>query len=263
MRAAGSGSVSRKEPAVRFDGRKVIVCGGSRGIGRAIALAFAAAGAAVSTCARGAEGLRDVSVDLRKHGGKVHTAACDLADAAAIERYVAAAADALGGIDVLVNNASALAFGDSEEAWRRGIDVDLLAAVRATRAAQPFLVAAKGAIVNVSSIAGRRPAPHYPAYATVKAATIQLTVAQATSLAREGVRVNCVAPGSIEFPGGVWDEQKRVARDAYDRALASIPFGRLGAPEEVADVVLFLASPLARWVTGQTIAVDGGQLLGV
>lgn len=248
---------------MRFDGSKVVVCGGSRGIGRAIALAFAQAGAAVSTCARGAGDLRDVNGDLRKFGGTVHTAVCDLGDAAAIARYVPAAAEALGGIDVLVNNASALAFGDSEEAWRTGIDVDLLATVRATRAAESFLVPAKGAIVNVSSIAGFRASQHYPAYATMKAALLQYTLVSAAALARKGVRVNCVAPGSIEFPGGVWDRQKHAAPEVYARARDSIPFGRMGTPEEVAGVVLFLASPMAAWVTGQTLVADGGQLLGV
>jgi len=247
---------------MRFEGVKVVVCGGSRGIGRAIAIGFAQAGAAVSVCARGAQGLRDLSGDLRRHGGAVHTAVCDLADAAAIEHYVPAAADALGGIDVLVNNASALAFGNTEEAWRKGIDIDLMAGVRASRIAEPYLVESKaGAIVNVSSIAGRRPSSHYPAYAALKAAVMHLTVVQATALARRGVRVNCVAPGSIEFPGGVWDLTRRAQPQSYDRALQSIPFGRMGAPEDVADVVLFLASPSARWVTGQTIVVDGGQLL--
>lgn len=248
---------------MRFEGRKVVVCGGSRGIGRAIALAFAEAGAGVSVCARGADGLRDIAVELRRTGGAVHTAVCDLGDAAAIARYIPSAAGALGGIDVLVNNASALAFGDSEEAWHTGVEVDLMATVRATRAAEPFLVQGGGSVVNVSSIAALRASQHYPAYATMKAALLQYTLVSAAALARRGVRVNCVAPGSVEFPGGVWDQQKRHAPEVYERTLKSIPFGRLGTPEEIAGVVLFLASPLAGWITGQTLVADGGQLLGV
>ena len=98
-------------------------------------------------------------------------------------------------------------------------------------------------------------------YAAVKAAVNSYTASQAAALAKKGIRVNAVAPGSIEFAGGLWEKRKQEGSPIYDSVLRSIPFGRLGAPEEVADVVLFLASPLARWVTGQTIAVDGGQLL--
>lgn len=249
---------------IDFSGKKVVVCGGSRGIGRSIALGFARAGAAVSACARGAEALDALRRELAQHGNPVHTAQCDLASAADIERYVPAAAQALGGIDVLVNNASAFGMGNDETAWVGGVEVDLLATVRASRAAEPYLLASgAGAIVNVSSISGFRPSARTPAYAAVKAAVIHYTGSQAALLARKGVRVNCVAPGSIEFPGGVWEQRRTSAPALYDSILKSIPFGRMGQPEEVAALVLFLASPLANWITGQTVIVDGGQLLGV
>jgi 3-oxoacyl-[acyl-carrier protein] reductase len=249
---------------IDFAGKKVVVCGGSRGIGRSIALGFAQAGAAVSACARGAAGLETLRAELAQLGNPAHTAVCDLASAADIERYIPAAAQALGGIDVLINNASAFGMGNDETAWTTGVEVDLLATVRASRAAEPHLLASgSGAIVNVSSISGFRPSARTPAYAAVKAAVIHYTSSQAALLARKGVRVNCVAPGSIEFPGGVWEQRKTSAPALYDRILKSIPFGRLGKPEEVAALVLFLASPLAHWITGQTVIVDGGQLLGV
>jgi 3-oxoacyl-[acyl-carrier protein] reductase len=242
-----------------FSGKRVVVCGGSKGIGRAVAVGFARAGAVVSICARGAEALAATRAELGTSG---HAAGCDLADGAALARYIAEAEQALGGIDVLVNNASGFGMADTEEGWAAGLGVDVLATARASRAALPALKAAKGCIVNVSSISGFRPSVRAPAYAAVKALLINYTQSQAAALAAEGVRVNGVAPGSIEFPGGVWDQRRTSAPELYRRTLASIPFGRMGTAEEVADVVLFLASPLARWVTGHTIVVDGGQMLG-
>jgi 3-oxoacyl-[acyl-carrier protein] reductase len=249
--------------AFDFSGRCVVVAGGSRGIGRAIALGFAAAGARVSICARGAAGVEAARLELAAHGQLAHGQACDLADAAAVERYIQSAAAALGGIDVLVNNASGFGRGDDEAAWAAGLSVDVLAMVRSSRAAEPFLLQRPGSsVVHISSISAYRASSRAPAYAAVKAAMISYTASQALMLAPKGVRVNCVAPGSIEFPGGVWDQRKQAGDPLYSRTLAGIPMGRMGTVEEIAEVALFLASPHARWVTGQTLAVDGGQLLG-
>jgi 3-oxoacyl-[acyl-carrier protein] reductase len=172
------------------------------------------------------------------------------------------AATAFGGIDVLVNNASGFGAPDTEEAWKRGLDIDVMATVRASNAALPMLRASKGCIINTTSISGLGPSMRTPAYAAVKALIINYTASQAAMYAKDGVRVNSIAPGSIEFPGGSWEKRRTDDPALYNRILAGIPFGRLGTPEEVADVALFLASPLARWVTGQTIVVDGGQMLG-
>ncbi len=244
-----------------FSGQRVIITGGSRGIGYATALAFARSNAIVSICARGATALEATRQELASTGGTAHAEVCDLADSAAVERYIQAAGEALGGIDVLVNNATG--FQNTSDMWSDCLSVDLMAAVRASAAARPFLEkSSAGTIVNISSISGLRPSASNPGYAAAKAALIQFTTSQALELAKNGIRVNCVAPGSVEFPGGFWEGCKQSDRTTYDRVLAGIPLGRLGRPEEIANTVLFLASTLASWVTGHTIVADGGQLLG-
>jgi 3-oxoacyl-[acyl-carrier protein] reductase len=258
-----------KENQMSFDftGQRVLVAGGSRGIGRAIALNFAAAGAAVGVCARDSAALEAARADIARHGQPVHAMACDLADAASIAAWVPAAAEALGGIDVLVNNASGFGMGDDEAGWAAGLAVDVMAMVRCSRAALPWLQragAAGGAsIIHLSSISAYRPSTRSAAYAAVKAAMNSYTGSQAAMLCREGIRVNAIAPGSIEFPGGVWEQRRADNPALYQRTLASIPFGRMGTPDEIAEVALFLASRHARWMTGQVLSVDGGQLLGV
>ena len=245
---------------IEVKGRRVVVCGGSRGIGRAIALGFAAGGADVSICARGAAALEATRTEMAAFGGKAHAGSCDLGDEAAIKRYIAAAAAALGGIDVLVNNATGYGWGDDEASWASSVAVDLLAAVRASREAMPFIEkATDGCIVNISSGSGLNASARTPAYGAAKAAVIHYTRTQAAALAHTGIRVNCVAPGSIEFPGGIWANRKADEPALYNATLASCPRGRMGTAEEVANVVLFLASPLASWVTAQIISVNGGQ----
>jgi 3-oxoacyl-[acyl-carrier protein] reductase len=248
---------------VDLSGKQAVICGGSRGIGRAIALSCAEAGAAVSICARGAEALERMRDEVAAFGHKAQAAVCDLADKDQIARYIAEAAEALGGIDILVNNASGFGTSDDEAGWETSLSVDLQATVRATRAATPFLVqSGQGAIINISSISAFEPSVGITPYGVAKAAVVQYTKNRAAALAPQNIRVNCVCPGSIEFPGGIWDRAKTQNPEVYDAILRSIPFGRLGHAEEVARVVLFLVSPLANWVTGQTILVDGGQTLG-
>ncbi len=247
---------------LELKGRNAVVAGGSRGIGRSIALAFARAGANVSICARGESALRATEVDLRQFEHTVHTMSCDLSQGAAVTVYIAAAAQALGGIDVLVNNASGFGSSDDEAVWATSINVDLLATVRASHAALPFLEKSKGSIINISSTAALKHSSRNPPYGAIKAALVQYTLSQAAKYAEKHIRVNCIAPGSIEFPGGSWERRKTSDPKLYNSVFNRIRFGRLGTPEEVANVALFFASSAASWVTGQTIAVDGGQLLG-
>ncbi|GAB2178149.1 SDR family NAD(P)-dependent oxidoreductase [Dongia sp. agr-C8] len=244
-----------------FKGRKVLVAGGSRGIGRSIALAFAASGADVAICARGETGVRAAEAELKRYGNQVFGTACDLGDEKQVTAMVKGAAAALGGLDVLVNNASGLGLKDDESGWQASINVDLLGTARATRTALPYLEQSKGNVINISSISGLMASARSVAYAAVKAALINYTMSQGLALAPKRIRVNCIAPGSIEFPGGLWEERKTSDPGLYQSILDGIPWGRLGAPEEIAHVALFLASDLAAWITGQTIVVDGGQSL--
>jgi 3-oxoacyl-[acyl-carrier protein] reductase len=245
-----------------FSDYRIAIAGGSRGIGRAIALAFLEAGASVAVCARGQDGLDALKQDADAHTDKLHTQRCDLADNAQIERWIADAAGALGGMEVLINNATGYGFREDDESWLTDFNVDLMAAVRASRFALPHLKRSKHAcILHTSSIGSFRPRTMGPPYAAMKAALNHYTRTQALVLADDRIRVNAIAPGSIEFPGGVWDRSKHEQPEHYAKVLSTIPFGRYGRPEEVARLALFLASPLAGWITGQIIAVDGGQSL--
>lgn len=244
-----------------FAGKRVIVMGGSRGIGRSIALGFAAGGASVSICARGTGPLEATRREIETLGVAAHGASVDLADASAIEAYVPAAVKALGGLDILVNNASGFGHSDDEEGWAASLNVDMMAVVRGSQAAIPHMKPGSS-IVNVSSISALRASSRSAPYGAIKAAVMHYTASQAKTLSKKGIRVNCVAPGSIEFPGGTWEDRKTSNPELYQSTLASIPFGRMGKPEEVAQVVLFLASDKASWVTAQTLVVDGGQLVG-
>jgi 3-oxoacyl-[acyl-carrier protein] reductase len=245
---------------ISFEDRRVAIMGGSRGIGFAIAKAFATAGADVAICARGSEALSHAATQLEQLGGRVYAAGCDIADKESVNAFVREAAIALGGLDVLVNNASSSSSGNDEAAWSAAFNVDVLGAVRATEAAIPFLTrSAHGSIVSICSIRGFTGSARLPAYAAAKAALANFATSQSLALASSGVCVNAIAPGSIEFPGGNWERRKVERPDLYESTVRRIPGGRMGTAEEVANVALFLGSDLASWITGQVVVVDGGQ----
>jgi len=248
-----------------LQGRNCVVTGGSRGIGRSIALGLAAEGANVAICARGEEALRVAEAELSARGVGTYAQSCDAADPVALSGFLRGARQALGSVDILVHNASALAVGPSLSDWEASLQVDLMAAVRATEQVIPWMEeAGGGSILFVSSISGLEadPSPDF-GYTAAKAALIAHAKKLGVMSAHQRIRVNAIAPGSIEFPGGIWSRARDHQPEVYESVRASIPWGRLGTPEEVADVAVFLVSPRAAWVAGECLSVDGAQHRGM
>lgn len=250
---------------LELEGRNCVVIGGSRGIGRAIALGLAAEGANVGICARGEGALREAEAALLATGVRTFAGRCDVADPVSLAAFLDGARQALGSIDVLIHNASALAVGPSLADWDASLQVDLMAAVRACDQVIPWMTeAGGGSILLVSSTSGLEadPAPDF-GYTAAKAGLIAHAKKLALMYAAQGIRVNAIAPGSTLFPGGVWAGIKEQQPAMYEAVRASIPSGRFGTPKEIADVAVFLVSPRAGWVAGECVSVDGGQHRGM
>jgi 3-oxoacyl-[acyl-carrier protein] reductase len=244
---------------LKLKGKKAIVTGASRGIGRAIAELLAAEGADVAICARGQDGVDEV---VQAIGGSAFGAAVDIADGPALKAWITSAAERMGGLDILISSASALANGNGEAEWQRMFDVDTMGAVRALDAARPFLEKAgeergDAAFIIISSVsAAEASAPS--AYGAMKAALIHFAKGVARASASKRLRCNVVSPGTVYFKGGVWGNTEERAPDFFKAMLARNPTGRMATPEEIAAATVFLASPLSGFTTGINMVVDGG-----
>ena len=248
-----------------FADRVVVVTGASRGIGEAIARAFAAEGARLVLASRKIEGVEAVAEGIRSGGGEALAVACHTGREAEVQALMTHAREAFGGVDVLVNNAATNPhFGPlleaAESQWDKTFEVNVKGYVHAIRACVPLMrERGGGTIVNVASVAGLIPHGGLGVYGVLKAAVLMLTRTLAMDLAKENIRVNAIAPGLIQtrFSEALW-----VNPEAQRRALAAIPQGRMGQPEDLTGAVLYLAGDAARFTTGAVLVVDGGQTLG-
>ncbi len=239
-------------------GKKAIVTGGSRGIGRAIAETLAAEGVDLAICARSAEALEAAAKELEAAGVAVTARVVDVGDAEALKGFISESIEALGGLDILVSNPSG-GTGVDEASWKANFEVDLMGAVRSVEAALPALCASDAAsVLFVGTTAAVETFMGPTSYNALKAALITHANGLSQALGGQGVRVNTISPGPIFFEGGAWDMIKQYNAAMYEEALAGHPGGRMGDASDVANAAVFLSSPAARHITGVNLIVDGG-----
>ncbi|MEE2782941.1 MAG: SDR family oxidoreductase [Pseudomonadota bacterium] len=250
-----------------LQGKKAVILGGSRGIGRYTAELFVQEGAHVAFCARGQEGVDKAVQQMSglNHAVRIFGHAVDLAHAEATRNFVRQAQTELGGIDILIHNASGFGVANDEEDWARSFEVDIMAGVRAVDEALEALKESPAAsVIFIGSMAskyhfGRPPSP----YGAVKAAMRAFANEVAQNYGRFGIRANVISPGAVWFPGGSWDQRKQENPDFYAKVEKGIPLGRLGTGEELARIIVFTASPAGLWLNATHLAADGGQVAAV
>ena len=245
-----------------LEGKVALVTGGSRGIGRAIALRLGQEGADVAVCARNVEAAGEVESEIEGLGRKCLVRACDVADAEQAGALIASTIEELGQLDILVNNAGVtrdnLLMRMKEEDWDEVLAINLKGAFNCARAAvRPMLKARGGRIVNITSVVGLQGNAGQVNYAASKAGLIGLTKSLARELASRGITANAVAPGLVPETGMTGE----LAAEVQQQMLSAVPLGRAGTPEDVAHAVAFLASEQAAYITGQVLAVDGGMVM--
>jgi 3-oxoacyl-[acyl-carrier protein] reductase len=243
---------------LKLKGQVALITGGTKGIGRAIAEAFATEGCNVSICARKADEVAAAVAALEKKGVKAFGKAVDVGNGDQLKGWIKESAEALGGIDILVSNVSG-ANAPGEAGWRSNFEHDMLGAVRSVEASLPYLEKSKnGNIVMISTTAALEKFIAAGSYNAMKAALLNYSGALSQDLAPKGIRVNAVSPGPIMIEGGSWDMIKKRMTPFYEGILGQIPIGRMGNADEVAAQVVFLASPRASFTTGTNVVIDGG-----
>jgi len=245
---------------LQLKGKRAILAGATKGIGRAVAETLAAEGCAIELCARDQAGVEEAIQKLRAQGATATGESVDMGNATAYREWVARAAERLGGCDIFVCFASAGGGAPSEERFQAAFELDLLATYRGIDAALPALEkSSNAAIVVISTNVAIEPSFGPQPYAALKAAVTNYAGALAHSLAPKGIRVNMVSPGPTFIEGGAWDKIKNGRPEFYEKTLTQVPLGRLGKAQEIADAIAFLASPVSAFTTGTNLVIDGGM----